>query len=91
MHFEPKKKSTGNTRGSHYVQKVKRTERCQYVNTINASARPSEIAASLKPPPLTDIPDNPERNTVISFVHPLRCTQKAARNQKRIIIAYMFC
>jgi hypothetical protein len=52
-------------------------QQCQHVNTVSASARPSQVEASLNPPPLNDIPDNHDRKASISFVHPLRCTPKA--------------
>jgi hypothetical protein len=62
-------------RGTHHLQQ--NFKQRQHVNTVSASARPSQVEASLNPPPLNDIPDNHDRKASVSFVHPLRCTPKA--------------
>ena len=48
------------------------------VHTIRASASPSAIAASLKPPPAKGIAESHCKKISISLVQPVRCTRQPA-------------
>lgn len=53
--------------------------------TIRASASPSAIAASLKPPPEKGIDDSHCKKTSGSRVQPERCTRIPASNDAKLI------
>jgi hypothetical protein len=54
------------------------------MHTIKASASPSAIAASLKPPPEKGIDDSHCKKTSGSLVHPVRCTRIPASSDAKI-------
>ena len=54
------------------------------MHTISASASPSAIAASLKPPPEKGIAESHCMKISTSLVHPVRCTRHPEKREVEI-------
>ena len=75
--------------GYKYEMNIERIQANRKLNvdsmhTTRASASPSAITASLKPPPLKGIDDSHMKKTSGSLVQPVRCTRQSASNDDEL-------
>lgn len=61
------------------------------MRTISASASPSAIAASLKPPPEKGIAESHCIKISTSLVHPVRCTRHPEKRKLKYKKVVIFC